>query len=1391
VLGGARNATLIEVDLAPYQEAAGTAQRLQILHPVALDAAFHAMFDDLKPRPGVRYAYLPVRFATLRVFTDHAIPARARVAVDRETDQSLSVTVTLFDSRGATIAALAGGLFRAVVLERHAQERVFYDQHTIRLSRSGDPAARRARAVQALAGIEIAETPESWLYLGAFARSLAFQSLRQLHGTSAISHGAATQLTLALLADLTHAGLATRTPFGWTLAADSGLPPPLDILHSLAAEYPAASADIVLAANALAALPRALATGEDQPLSPAAVEQFETTSILLSPVLRAAATICAALHGAIPTEPLRVLVAEPFSAGVLHSLASLVHDGRVTVTVLGVDARRLAQAEARHTGTTGVSFLAVDPDSAPEAAPRFDVAFCLALAPLLSDGDALGRALAQRLAASGLLCILQPPASPIFDCLLGAQPDWFEHAPFGRIAAARDGKHLATAAGLRDVQTRSLGADAGSIVLAAAPASSADASDLGPIILLRDWPGLASVLRGRGLAVRTQTAADRAITTAATLIYSANREGPASLAGAMADLAAILPAAQATSSRLWIVVRGLRGAAAQQIDPAAEAIWSFARVAMNEFPGIDLKLVDAALTLSDAEATEALGALIAAPGPAAGAETELLLDAAGVAATRLRAAPPATARVEAARLQPSATAGFAQSGFDWVESARRAPDAGEIEIEVTAAGLNFRDVMLASGLLDDDVLDDGLAGAVLGFECAGRVLRTGSAISHLRPGDAVMGFGRESFATHLTADARVFIPVPEGIDTAAAATIPVAFLTAWYALVHLARLQPGEWVLIHGAAGGVGLAALQIARLRGARIAATVSTPEKRAIVAAFGAEKIYHSRSTAFLDELRADTGGVDVVLNSLAGDAMQASLKCLKPFGRFVELGKRDYVMNTSLALRPFRRNLTYFGVDLDQLLAANLPLVENLLADLATHFVSGALSPLPYRDFAWHEAGRAFQLMQAAGHIGKILLRPANTPVATVVPPAVFTPGDGVHLVVGGGGGFGFEAAAWLAGRGAKTVVAASRRGAFEPHLEPRAAAIRAAGTVLLADTLDVTDAGAVDALIARLTATHGRVAGIIHAAMVLDDGLITTLDPARVDAVLAPKVAGAANLDRATRGADLDYFAAFSSVAAMVGNPGQAAYVAANGYLQGLMAQRRAAGLPGLAIGFGPIADAGILARDATLAANLGRLTGIDAMPARAALAHFGALLARPPVEATSYVAAFHPGDALQRLHALRSPSFAALFAGAHAIAPAELDLAGRIAGKSDGEARTLVAGLLAAEVARIFRLPAEEIERGRPLDELGLDSMMSLDLRMSIEKRFGVELPVVAITAGVSVNDLAARLVTSLRAGPQPQGDAREQDALLLMQRHGISEAALAEVKTRTHTPRPAPAAALV
>ncbi len=506
VRGGARSATHITVELGPVA-AADEFEIAHILHPIALDAAFHAMFDDIKRRADERHAYLPVRFAALRVQSDHAAPVRAQVVIARETDRSLSVDVTLLGADGATVAVLTGGLFRAVVLERFGEDRVFFRQQSVRLSRTAAAQDARACALAALDGLGPQATPESWLYLGAFARALAYRSLRDVFGArAALPVAGLAPLVLALLADLGRAGMATQDASGWHLAESSGLPEPGDILQTFAAEHPGAGAEILAAAQALAGLTNALRTGDAPPLSPALTERFESETILLAPVFGAAAAICTALQQRIAPEPLRVLVAEPFCLGVLRSLSSLVQDRLVAVTVIGTDARRLGLAQARHGGAGEIAFLHADADPVPP----FDVAFCLALAPLSGEG-ALGDAIARALAPGGLLCVLQPPASPVFDCLLGTQEDWFAHAPLGRVAAARDARRWALACGFEDPGVHTLGEGVGTLLIGhtagdLAAHESAHPGREAPVLLLQDWPDLAGALAAHGHAVQVAPA---------------------------------------------------------------------------------------------------------------------------------------------------------------------------------------------------------------------------------------------------------------------------------------------------------------------------------------------------------------------------------------------------------------------------------------------------------------------------------------------------------------------------------------------------------------------------------------------------------------------------------------------------------------------------------------------------------------------------------------------------------------------------------------------------------------------------------------------------------------------------------------------------------------------
>src|SRR5262249_27983353 len=253
-------------------------------------------------------------------------------------------------------------------------------------------------------------------------------------------------------------------------------------------------------------------------------------------------------------------------------------------------------------------------------------------------------------------------------------------------------------------------------------------------------------------------------------------------------------------------------------------------------------------------------------------------------------------------------------------------------------------------MLPDDMLEDGFTGPTLGLECAGRIIRVGSSVKNLEVGDRVVAFAASAFATHVTIPALHAVKLSPNLSFEDAATIPVAFMTAYYSLITLADLKKDEWVLIHGAAGGIGMAAIQVGQSVGARIIATAGSPAKRDLLRALGVQHVLDSRSIGFVDTAREITGaGVHVVLNSLAGEAMERSIACLRAFGRFIELGKRDYVTNTHIGLRPFRKNLSYFGVDLDQLISSRPLLCAQVYAEVLAQFANEQFKPLPYSVFA----------------------------------------------------------------------------------------------------------------------------------------------------------------------------------------------------------------------------------------------------------------------------------------------------------------------------------------------------------------------------------------------------------------------------------------------------------
>ncbi|MFG1400393.1 SDR family NAD(P)-dependent oxidoreductase [Xanthobacter sediminis] len=1337
--------------LAPGTLPLGHFQNRHVIDPAGLDAALHPLSLDSEPIYGEVRTHLPVRIASLTVWQPgvpivHTILRRAR-----QNRFTAAVDVVLMAEDKSVVAEIKDLVLRDVLLSRQDDEERQFHLELEPLPPAGSRAAAEAPAPEVPEG---ADAP-ALLLLRGFVRSHVYETVRALGAdilpaalalTGEIDRGAEALLS-RLLEHLAGLGLAEGGEAGWQLL-EAELPAADAIFRTLAARCPEAIAEIRVAAHLMATLKDALTRGTPTALPPSLAELAEEDALAFRPALDALTqTLDARTKAAAPCRP-HLLVARPWTAGLVRVLLPLARAGRAHVTFAGADATAFERIVA---GAGEGTFAFLDPSDDTARLAPVDLVVGLAAAPLFGGNAEEGQRIAAWAAGAEVLVSCPAPDSAM-DILLGVAD-----APHRRIPGAAETEAMLADAGC-DAPMRT---DTGTACLLQGRLPAAGMPAEAAHLLVLAMPGTAAfcaALAGEGDAVigpdAPLPAGEPAPRTVVVPLAAEPGQAPReALAGHLLALKRILAWAQeGGAQRVWVLTSGARAVADEALDPVAVALAAFCRVAMNEHPGIDLRLLDAEAL--SAEAAPRLRSRILD----AGRETEIAARPErdfGLRVLRGTARTEAPAD-DARRVRLHVPQQGVLASMEWIAEPRLAPKEGEVEIEVAATGLNFRDVMLALGALDDDILGPGLTSTSLGFECAGTVARVGPGVTQLKVGDMVMGFAPDAFATHVTVPAWYAFKVPEGVPPEAAAAIPVAFSTAWYALVERARLTAGESVLIHGGAGGVGLAAVAIALSRGARVIATAGTPEKAALLKALGVSAVYNSRDLAFAADIARDHGKVDVVLNSLAGDAMAASLRLVKPFGRFVELGKRDFLANTALGLRPFARNISYFGVDLDQLLAHDPSQAEVMMRDIGAAFASGALGPIPYRVMTGEEVEEAYRQMQGARHVGKIVVRPARRGRLRPAEPPAPVLREGVHLVVGGGGGFGFETAMWIAQRTSGMVVAASRGGVREPDLVARMEAANAAGARIVSAQVDARDPAALSALVEQLVAQHGPLRGVYHTAMVLEDGLIANLGPQSLATVLAPKVDGVLALDRITERHPVDQFVVYSSASAMIGSPGQGAYVAANAFLEGVVRNRRRRGLPGLSVGWGAISDVGVIAKDEALGQRLARATGVAGITSREGLAYLGRLIAMGDAAPAVNVYAQVNGSAIARQVAvLRTPTFPNLFPGAaqSAIGESE-DLRDRIDGKTEEEAHEILDAVLAREIAAILRLPLDAVNADAVLADLGMDSLMALELRLTLEKKFSLELPLLSIGSGRTLGDLTRVAIASLR-GADASGTAEE------------------------------------
>jgi phthiocerol/phenolphthiocerol synthesis type-I polyketide synthase C len=495
-----------------------------------------------------------------------------------------------------------------------------------------------------------------------------------------------------------------------------------------------------------------------------------------------------------------------------------------------------------------------------------------------------------------------------------------------------------------------------------------------------------------------------------------------------------------------------------------------------------------------------------------------------------------------------------------------------------------------------------------------------------------------------------------------------------------------------------------------------------------------------------------------------MERSLDVLKPFGRFLELGKRDLYLNRRIHLRPLRQNISYFAIDIDQLPIRRPDLARLLLSEVSAALLEGAIRPLAHRTFSFAELDDAFRLMQSSGHIGKLVLVPGgNNGVRLRKPPEVALRRNGTYLVTGGIDGFGYECARWLAAHGAGSIALVSRRGPATPGCDARVRELEATGAEVRTYQGDVADRASLAAILAAIRANQPPLRGVVHAASTIEDSLAADIDLAHIQRVLYPKVDGAIALDALTRDDPIELFLVFSSATSLIGAPGQGAYVAANMALEALVRERRAAGRPGLAVAWGPIEDAGYLAERPDTLASLSRRLGAKPISAAQALAGLPALIASglPTVA----FAETNWADARRFLPILATPLFSESRAK---ISPSAVDetLPERLASLGSEEALALLKTIVAEEAATILRLPAGGIDPVRPLSEVGMDSLMAVELRLALESRLRVDLPLVSLAEGTSVATIAARLAGALATG------RRDGEVIALSTRHEMADEAL-------------------
>ncbi|KAK3681631.1 hypothetical protein B0T22DRAFT_299554 [Podospora appendiculata] len=688
-----------------------------------------------------------------------------------------------------------------------------------------------------------------------------------------------------------------------------------------------------------------------------------------------------------------------------------------------------------------------------------------------------------------------------------------------------------------------------------------------------------------------------------------------------------------------------------------------------------------------------------------------------------------------------------------------AADDDIVEIQPHAYGLNFRDVMVAMGQLRE---------RVMGLECAGIITHVGSeaAAQGFAVGDRVMALLLGPFASRARVSWHGVAHMPEGMSFDDAASLPMIFSTAYVALVDAAHLRTGQSVLIHAAAGGVGQAAIMLAKdYLGAEVYATVGSQEKRDLLTreyGIPPERIFNSRDASFAPAVLAATGGrgVDVVLNSLAGPLLQAGFDVLAPFGHFVEIGKRDLEGNSLLEMGTFSRVASFTALDMMTLLRERGPHAHRVLSEVARLAGQKTIGPIhPVTVFPMRQVARAFRLLQTGKHTGKVILSITPDEQVRVLPRAP-TPKlrpDASYLLVGGVGGLGRSIAHWLVDHGARNLILLSRSAGAQ-NSGPFAAQLREAGCRVIAVSCDVADKADLNRALDSCASQLPSIRGVIQGAMVLQDSILEQMTLADWQTAIRPKIAGSWNLhERFSAPDSLDFFVLLSSLSCILGWASQANYAAGGSYQDALARARHAAHLPAVSIDIGSVKGVGYVAESRAVSDRIRKAAQSLVLPDEAVLGAIGAAILHPLTHPQILLGLntgpgphWDPASESQigrdaRFVPLkyRRPASAMAGGAQHGSTAAEGDrpLAARLQeASSHAEATRLVGDAIAAKLGDIFMIPTDDIDQAKPPSLYGVDSLVAVELRNMIMLQAAADVSIFSILQSASLAVLASDVV---------------------------------------------------